>query len=115
MKWLMQLVALTLVIIAGTWFAGWWVVPLAGAAFGAWTSATRTTVLTATLAGALGWGALLAFDAYAGPVGRLLDVFGSLFRLPSGALVVLTVAYAALLCASAAAVSRGIRRLLAPA
>lgn len=114
MKWLGQLVALSLLLAAGTWFAGWWMVPIVSAVYGAWEARARLVVITATLAGAGGWGALLAYDAAAGPVGRLMDVSRALFHLPGSALVVLTLAYAALLGGSAAATARGVRRLVAP-
>jgi hypothetical protein len=72
-------------------------------------------VLTAMLAGAGAWGLLLAYDASVGPVLRLTQLFGTMFRMSGITLVVLTVAYAALLAVSAAAFARGLRRLAAPA
>jgi hypothetical protein len=114
MKWLMQLIILSVLFASLTWFAGWWTVPVVGAAYGAWAVNRRLTLITAMLAAVLGWGALLAYDAAVGPVGRLLQVLGSLFRMPGAALVVLTLAYAALLAVSAAALARGLRRAVAP-
>ena len=32
MRWLMQLLGLTLVIAAGTWIGGWWTVPVVAGA-----------------------------------------------------------------------------------
>lgn len=115
MKWIRDVVALSLVIAAGTWLAGWWVVPIVGAAYGAWAAQQRSAVLSALLASAAGWGLLLAYDATVGPVGRLTQLFGTLFRLPSGTLILVTLAYAALLGGAAASLARGIRRLSAPA
>ena len=112
MKWLTQLLIVSVLIATLTWFAGWWMVPVVGAAYGAWAFDRRLTLVTATLAAVIGWGALLLVDAAAGPVGRLLQVFGALFRVPGGGLVVLTLAYAALLAVSAAALARGLRRLV---
>ena len=114
MKWLRQLIALTVLFAAGTWFVGWWMIPVLGAAYGAWAANQRLTLITTTLAATLAWGGLLAYDAAAGPMGRLLDVLGALFRVPGAALLVLTLAYAALLAASAAALTRGLRRLATP-
>ena len=111
MRWLTQLLIVSLAFGAGTWFAGWWMVPVLGAAYGVWAANRRLTLITATLAAALAWGVLLAFDASAGPMGRLLQVLGALFRMPGAALVVLTLAYAALLAVSSAALTRGLRRL----
>lgn len=115
MKWLMQLVGLTLVIAAGTWIGGWWTVPVIAGVYGAWGARQPAAVLTALLAGAGAWSLLLAFNASVGPVGRLTQLFGTMFRMSGMTLVILTVAYAALLAVSAAAFARGVRRLLAPA
>lgn len=114
MKWLVQLVVLSLLVAAGTWFGGWWMVAVVGAAYGAWGARQRVTVVTAMLGGLLGWGALLAWDASVGPVDRLMEIFRALFFPFGGMLVVLTLAYAALLCAAAAALARGLRRLASP-
>ena len=114
MKWTAQFLTLCLVLIAGTWWGGWWMVPLAAAAYGIWGAQRRATVFTATLAGATAWGALLAYDAALGPVGRLTQLFGALFRMSGGTLLVLSIAYAALLAATAAALARGLRRLMTP-
>lgn len=114
MKWLTQLLALSLLVAGGTWFAGWWMVPVLGAAYGAWAAKRRLTLVTATLSGVLAWGALLVYDASAGPMGRMLQVTGALFRVPGAALVMLTLAYAGLLAVSAAALARGLRRIVQP-
>ncbi|MBA4070690.1 MAG: hypothetical protein C0497_02490 [Gemmatimonas sp.] len=115
MKWLMHLAGLTLVIAAGTWIGGWWMVPVVAGAYGAWGTRQPAAVLTAMLAGGGAWGLLLAYDASVGPVLRLTQLFGTMFRMSGMTLVILTVAYAALLAVSAAAFVRGIRRLMAPA
>lgn len=114
MKWLIQLIVVSVLMATLTWFAGWWMVPVLGAAYGAWAARRRLALVTATLSAVLGWGALLAYDASAGPLGRLLQVLGALFRLPGAAIVVLTLAYAALLAVSAAALARSLRRLVMP-
>lgn len=114
MKWLMQLVIVSVLFATLTWFAGWWTVPLIGAAYGAWAFNRRLALVTSMLAAVIGWGALLVYDAAAGPVGRLLQVLSALFRVPGAALVVLTLAFAALLAVSAAALARGLRRLASP-
>jgi len=111
----MQLSGLTLAIALGTWIGGWWMVPIVAGAYGAWGARRHSAVLTAMLAGAGGWGLLLAYTAMLGPVARLTQLFGTMFRMSGTTLVVLTVAYAALLAVSAAAFARGVRRLMAPA
>ena len=111
MKWLMQLFILSVVFAAGTWFGGWWLVPVIGGLFGAWAASQRLVLITATLAGAMSWGALLAYDASAGPLGQLLHLFGAILHVPGSALVVLAIAFASLLAVSAAAFTRGVRLL----
>lgn len=110
MKWLAQLIVLSGLFAALTWVAGWWMVPVLGAAHGAWAAHRRLTLVTAALSAVLGWGTLLAYDASVGPMGRLLHVLGALFHMPGAALVVLTLSYAALLAVSAAGLTRGLRR-----
>lgn len=114
MKWLRELIVVSVLMATLTWIAGWWMVPVIGAAYGAWAAHRQLTLVTATLAAVLGWSALLVYDASAGPVGQLLHVLGALFRVPGAALVMLALAYAALLAASAAALARGLRRLASP-
>jgi spore maturation protein SpmB len=58
---------------------------------------------------------LLAYNASVGPMDRLLEIFHPLLRMRGSTVIVLTIAYAALLSASAAGLTRGIRRLLRPA
>lgn len=115
MRWILHLIGLMLAIAAGTWFGGWWMVAIVAAAYGAWHARHPGAVLTAMLAGAGAWGVLLAYDASVGPVLRLTQLFGTMFRMSGITLVILTVAYAALLAVSAAAFARGVRRLMAPA
>jgi hypothetical protein len=115
MKWLSHVLGLALAIAVGTWLLAWWWVPVAGALYGVAAARRRGAVLAAALAGAGGWGVLLAYAAATGPVGSLTELFGAVFRMSGVTLVVLTIAYAAFLAATAAACARGLRRLLTPA
>lgn len=114
MRWLSHLIVLTLVMAAGTWFAGWWFVPIAGGVYGAWETEERASVITAMLASAFAWIGLLVFDAFSGPMARLTEVLGGVLHFSGSTLVVLAIAYAALLGACAAAFARGVRRLASP-
>jgi hypothetical protein len=113
-NWAFRFLMLTVFIITGTWLFGWWVVPILTSAYGARLPRARGTVLTATCAAILGWGALLAYDAASGSLGRLLAVISGMIRLPGAALVLLTLAYAGLLAASAASAARHARLLISP-
>ena len=116
MKWITQFVVVSAAVALGTWFGGWWMVPVVGALYGAWGVRQHLTTVTALLAGIAGWGALLALTAMSGPaVGRLLGVLGALLHMPGRAFVVLTLAYGGLLAVTAAAAARGLRRMVTPA
>lgn len=112
MKWILQLLALSALVVAGTWLAGWFMVPVLGAAYGAWAVGDRRAGMTAALAGVVGWGALLAYDRMIGPAGELARLFGGVIHLSGPALIVLTLCYAALLCASAASTARVLRQMV---
>ena len=114
MRWTLHCLALTLVMIAGTWWIAWWMVPLAAAVYGASGWGARSAVQTATLAGAAAWGAILAYDAWVGPVTRLTHLFGTVFQMAGGTLVIVTVLFAALLALSAAWFARSVRGMLTP-
>ncbi len=114
MKWTQQFVALSLAFALGTWFGGWWMVPVIGALYGAWGMRQRVTIVTALLASVAAWGALLALAAMAGPMARLLAVLGGILHMPGAALIVLTLAYGGLLAVTSAVVARGLRRLATP-
>jgi len=114
MRWTMEFVVLTLAMTAAAWFTGWWSLPVLAAGYGVWAASHKTVVLTAAIAGAASWGALLAYTASQGPAARLSDVFSVTFHLPHGALAILTLAFPALLGAAAAAFARGVRRLASP-
>jgi len=115
MKWILQFVALSLAFALGTWLLAWWTVPLIAAAYGAWGARQRVTLVTALFAGIAGWGAVLGWDAMSGPMARMLEVLGGVFRVPGGAFVMLTLAYGGLLAVSAAALARGLRRMVTAA
>lgn len=114
MQRVIQLAGLTLLMMASTWWVGWWMVPAIAAVFGIATAKEEGGVLTAALAGATAWSLLLAYNAAVSPLGRLLDVFAAIFHFPSVTIVVVTVGYAALLAGAAAAFTRSLRRLLTP-
>ncbi|MBK6422462.1 MAG: hypothetical protein IPI38_17715 [Gemmatimonadetes bacterium] len=98
----LQLLLLALLGAAGTWFGGWWALPIIGGVYG-WRGGRP---LLAGLGAALAWGALFLMLP-AAPVGRLLTRLGALAHLPGPALIALTLLFAGLLGWSAA-------RLVAP-
>lgn len=109
MRWILQLALLTVLVVAGTWIGGWWMVPAVGALYGFVVMQDRAASLTAALAGAIGWGAILAFDSSRGPVVHLAQVVGGMIHMAGPWLLVLAITYATVLCASAAAFARSLR------
>jgi hypothetical protein len=83
---------------------GWWTVPLLGGVWGAVASPGTRPALTAGAAACLGWGLLLAWAAAQGPALVLAQRVGGVMGLPGWLFAVLTVAFAALLGGTAAAV-----------
>lgn len=90
---------------AGTWYGGWWAVPLVGAALGAVRRHDPAAALLAGLAAAVAWGALLA-AVTAQAVGPVLPTVGPVLRLDPARVVTLTLGFAAILAMSAAGLAR---------
>lgn len=91
---------------AGTWFAGWWTVPVVAAAWAVADRGDRALPLRAGLAGITAWGLLLAGQLGVADLGRLAEVVGRVLGVGAGPVVVLTLVFPALLAASAASVVR---------
>lgn len=93
----------------GTWYVGWWTVPLVGAIWAYVAAADRTLALQAALAGVNAWGILLAMRMPGGGVERVAESVGELLGIGGAALIALTLLYPALLAASAATLVRALR------
>jgi hypothetical protein len=85
-------------MMAGTWFGGWWIVPIVALIAGAAAIAPGFVATTAALA----WALLLVADAVQGPLGRVMSMLGGVMGLPGVVVVVLTILFPALLGWSAA-------------
>jgi hypothetical protein len=83
---------------------GWWMVPLLGAVWGGVAVPGTRPASTAGGAAALGWVLLIVVTATQGPTWVVAQRVGGVMALPGWLLVVVTVAFAALLGGSAAAV-----------
>lgn len=93
-----------------TWVVAWWMVPVVAAV---WAYARRGDVavpLLAGLAAIVAWGLLLALSASAAPAGSVLRSVGAAMQVGAGPLLVLTLAFPALLASSAAALVRALTR-----
>ena len=92
---------------AGTWFGGWWAVPMIGAGLGLVRRADPAAALLAGLAAVVAWAALLA-AVTSQALGPVLPTVGPVLRLDPTRLVVVTLAFAAILAMSAAGLARAI-------
>jgi hypothetical protein len=102
----------TIAIAATTWLAGWWGVVIAALVVGAGQWQRPGIAWLTALAAIVAWGALLLIDAARGRFGALAAVIGGVMRVPSAAVVVVTLLFAALLAWSSAVVgSEAGRRL----
>lgn len=106
---LVWFLTMVIAVALGTYAFGW-AAPATEAISGTNASSRRTAVHAApSTAGAAGWGALLAIQAMSGPVARVADVVGAAMQVGAGPLLVLTLAFPALLAGSAAALVRSFR------
>jgi len=88
----------------GTFFVGWWAVPVIALAWGWLVGPSRRPATRAALGAGIAWVGFLAHDAMRGPAGRLARTLGSLMHLPAVVLVVVTVLLGVILAWSAAVV-----------
>ncbi len=102
----MRLALLAAAFAVGT-YAGWWLVPIAAAAWGA-SSGRRHAAAEAAVGALVAWAALLAWQARLPGYGRLTTRAAGVFGVPEWALVVATLLFAALLAATAASLGRGV-------
>jgi hypothetical protein len=98
------------ILVAATWLAGWWGVPLVAIVAGALLSTRRGIAGLTALAAVVAWSALILIDGASGRFGVLAGVVGATLKLPAGALLIVTLLFAALLAWSAAAVGVEIGR-----
>lgn len=105
---LVWFLTLALAVALGTWAFGWGAVVVVS---GAWAYIRRTdnaVPLLAAIAALVAWGGLLGVQALQGPVARVADVVGAAMQVGAGPLVLLTLAFPALLAGATAGVVRGI-------
>ena len=99
-----------LAIAAATWLLGWWSVALVAAVAGVVYRQHGGRAGLMALAGAEAWALLLIADASTGPFGQLGELLQGVMSIPSPALVLMTLAFPALMGWSAAAMTGEIAR-----
>lgn len=105
------LTIVAVILVGATWIAGWWGVPLVAAVVGVLLCARRGIAGLVALAAVIAWSLLILVDATSGRFGALARVVGGTLTLPAGALLAVTLLFAALLAWSAAAVGVEIGRV----
>jgi len=109
---LRDLAILTVLMALGTWFLGWWTVPLIAAAAALWDRNRKASIVKATIAALLAWGILLGSQGLVGSsLTQLNRDLAKSLGVPPAAPVTLTLVLPALLAASAAATVVGVKRL----
>lgn len=94
-----------------TWLVGWWAVPLVAAFVGGVLYVREGVAWRMALAGAIAWALLLIVNAASGRLGVAATTIGGVLRVPGVVLVLITLAFPALMAWSAATVAIAVRRL----
>jgi hypothetical protein len=106
---ILPLVLLAVAFAAGTWWLGWWAVPLVALAYGVWRArrspdARRApAALLVGITAAATWALLLAASAASAPVAELARGLAAVMGQPAPVLYLATVLFPMLLAWSAAA------------
>lgn len=105
---LIWFVSLTLGLGLTTHTFGWLAVAILPIGF-AWARPNDAAVpLMAAAAGALSWGGMLWLASFSAPIGRVAEVTGAAMQVGAGPLLALTLAFPALVAASAASLTRAL-------
>ncbi|MCC7004122.1 MAG: hypothetical protein IT357_18350 [Gemmatimonadaceae bacterium] len=91
-----------------TWTVSWWMVPVVAAIWAFVRRGDAAVPLLAGFAAMLAWGVLLWVSSRGAPAGSVMQSVGAAMQVGAGPLVVLTIAFPALLASSAAALVRAI-------
>jgi hypothetical protein len=94
----------------GTWILGWWAIPVFAAMAAVVARDVPRQAGAAAIAGAMSWGALLAWSATQGSVWSFARIAGGAMGVSGLLLVLMTLAFPAALAWSAAAVTRLLAR-----
>jgi hypothetical protein len=99
-----SLLALSFAI--GTWILGWWTIPLFSLVAALAARGVRHQALASAAAAALAWGTILVWNASRGEVWSFASIAGGTMGVSGPVLILLTLAFPALLAWSAAAATR---------
>ena len=112
MRKLIEFLLVLALMVAATWLVAWWGVAAVAALWALVRRSDRGLAIKAGVAGMLSWIAILLFAASADAIGRTAEVAGTAMGVGSSALLILVMAYPALLASSAAALVRAALNLV---
>ncbi len=115
MRKALEFLTVMALMAAGTWFVAWWSVAAVAALWALARRTDRGLALKAGVAGMLSWIAILLFASSAEALGRTAEVAGTAMGVGSTTLLVLEMAFPALLASSAAALLRATLNVLSGA
>lgn len=110
MRFVLRVALLALAFAIGTWVLGWWAIPLFSAVAGLVARHAPGQAMAAGVAGAVAWGALLAWSALRGPVWSFASQVGGAIGASGVLLIILTLAFPALLAWLAASLAQTLAR-----
>jgi hypothetical protein len=90
----------------GTWVLGWWAIPLFAAMAAVLARDVARQAIAAALAGAVAWGALLAWSGVQGSVWSFARIAGGAMGVSGVLLILMTLAFPAALAWTAASVTQ---------
>ena len=99
---LLRVFGVAAVVAIGTWFGGWWAVPLSGAVYAVLRQRQSGAVSEAAFGAMLAWAGLLVWQESHPAFSRLSAAISGVFPVPVPVLMLLTVCVAGVLAASAA-------------
>jgi hypothetical protein len=109
---IVKFVLITEAFAVATFALGWWIVPVFALILGMTLDRDRGPVRYAALCAAAGWLSLLLLDAARGPLMELATRFAAVMKIPSSALIALTLLFPALLAWSAATIGKALKELV---
>jgi hypothetical protein len=103
LRFFLRIVAIAIACALGTIWLGWMVLPAVGVLYGLADRRARGRGTIAAIGAVIGWSGILAEEAARGADVRLVATqLGAIMQLPPAGFAVVTLAFAAVLCGTAA-------------
>jgi hypothetical protein len=101
----LRMLGVAAVVAIGTWFVGWWAVPLCGAVYAVLRQQQPGAVSEAAFGAMIAWTGLLIWQFSHPAFGRLSAAVSGVFPVPVPVLMLLSVGVAGVLAAAAARIT----------